>query len=163
MIVFSIYHSIMPHYIKIQRVLIALLLFCSAFALAAQTTPYDGTYRGTISQLHLKGKSYSNHTAIFVLKSGTLYCDFPKVGKMPGNLVINFPIQVDDATGVLQTASPKAGVMNIFFSKIKLDLVRFDHATIKPDGTLIFDLALKGKYMGMVNFPASFHFEGKRQ
>lgn len=128
---------------------------------------YEGTYNGTMDQIMMNNKTYPDESASFGLKSGVLTCDFPQIGSMPGDIHINLKdVKVNTTSGeVSATPGSLAGTLNIAGTlpiKLYLTDLKDGKISINNDGKteITFTLEVYGKFLGIINYPASVHFTG---
>ena len=60
-----------------------------------------------------KGKTFKDRPATFLIRDNKLYCDFPKIGKMPGKIIIDLPIQIHQDGSITAQPEAVAGVMKM--------------------------------------------------
>lgn len=123
---------------------------------------YDGDYVGVMDSIYMDGKKYDSQNATFTITNNNkLKCNFPKIGKMPGNIVLDLPITISSNGVISAQKGVKAGtlkILHLFPVPLKLD----ELTNAKVDGTLIeFDLKVSGEYNGK-NFPAAIKFKGHK-
>ena len=54
----------------------------------------ETVYQGTMDVINVRGKNYEPREATYIIKDGILYCDFPKIGKMPMGIRIKLKLDV---------------------------------------------------------------------
>lgn len=128
---------------------------------------YEGTYSGTMDNIMMNGKLYESRAATFRIEGGSLKCDFPQVGRMPGTITIDLPVAVDEETGEITAyTGEKAGTLSLpigLVYEFKLDDLR--DAKITDNGgsqQLEFTLDVSARYLFFFNFLASVHFVGTK-
>ena len=127
--------------------------------LAAEGITADGTYKGSMDVIIVKGKNYEPREATYVIEEGMLLCDFPQIGKMPGKIRIELPVEIHEDGTITAEPESQAGLMKMPMGiKIKLRLSVLKDARIEGS-SLSFTLDVYGKFMG-ANFPTSVHFDG---
>ena len=151
--------------------LVLLLSICTIFptsseaadlipsGLTADGFTVDGSYKGTMDVIIVKGKNYEPREATYVIEDGMLLCDFPQIGKMPGKIRIELPVEIHEDGTVTAEPESQAGLMKMPMGiKIKLRLSALKESRLEGN-SLSFTLDLYGKFMG-ANFPTSVHFSG---
>ena len=128
----------------------------------ARVHPQTVRFVGKMDVSMSKGKTFKDRPATFIIKDNHLLCDFPKIGKMPGKIVIDLPIQSCDDGIISAQPDVKAGVMKMPLGfNVKLKLESMKDAKI-CDGSLYFTLTVYGKFMG-VTFPTIISFCGSQR
>ena len=121
----------------------------------------EGVYPGLMDVEMGQGKRYEDRTATYAIKDSRLCCDFPKIGKMPGKIVIDLPVRLTDQGGLTAEKETEAGVMKMPLGiRIKLKLDRLDEARVSGN-KLSFVLVVYGQFMGKT-YPTTIHFTGKK-
>ena len=121
----------------------------------------EGSYRGKMDVTMSKDKTFPGRPATFVLHQGRLTCDFPKIGKMPGKIRIELPVEIDRNGKMTAQRECTAGVMKMPLGfKVKLRLEALENARI-VGRQLSFVLKVYGQAMG-AKFPTTIHFVGQQ-
>ena len=119
----------------------------------------EKSYSGFMDVTMSKGKSFKGRPATFILKENILFCDLPKMGKMPGKIRINLPVTVDSKGNISALPHTQAGVMKMPMGvNFKLKLMSLKSARIDQD-KISFILEVYGKMMG-IKIPTSIFFCG---
>ena len=121
----------------------------------------QGNYSGLMDVEMGKGKIHEGRPATFTIKDSVLFCDFPKIGKMPGKITIELLVKIHKDGQITAEPESVAGVMKMplgFKFKLKLDSLK--EARIDAN-KLSFTLTVYGQSMG-TKFPTTIYFRGER-
>lgn len=123
---------------------------------------YDGNYVGVMDSIYMDSKKYDPQNATFkITNNNKLKCNFPKIGKMPGNIVLDLPITISSDGVISAQKGEVAGSLLILHAlSIDLKLDALENAKI-VGSSIEFDLKVSGEYLGK-NFPAAIHFKGNK-
>ena len=124
------------------------------------STSYEGHYTGLMDVEMGKGKKHDGRPATFVLKKGSLFCDFPKIGKMPGKITIDLPIEVNSDGTIHAKPEAEAGFLKMPLGmKFTLKLETISEAKVMNQ-ELHFVMTVYGQFMGSKR-PTTISFSGK--
>ena len=156
----------------IRYIFTLLLLFTTLSSVSASALPFaetsaierkvsfDAPYIGAMDVTMGKGKTFAGRKATYILRDGVLLCDFPKVGKMPGKILIELPVEVAEDGRITAQPGAIAGAMKLPLGiKVKLKLISLDQARI-VGRQLSFVLQVYGQFMG-ASFPTTVSFSGR--
>ena len=121
---------------------------------------YEGIYGGVMDVEMGKGKKYEERPATFVMRHDTLFCDFPKMGKMPGKITIELPIKVLEDGSISAQMESEAGTMRMPMGmKFKLKLASFEKGKVEHL-SLQFVMTVYGQFLG-TKYPTTISFNCK--
>lgn len=134
-----------------------------SFVCAQNLNEYIGTYAGTLQDIEMNNKTgYPNQDMSFKITSkGHLVGEIGNIGKMPGTITIDLPINIDD-NGTLTAKANVAGTLNFDLggeSSLVLDAKKGGfQGNIDSYKKMIFTLHVRGSMVGIPVFPASVTF-----
>lgn len=147
----------------VQHRLLLVLFFLLGTIAISNAQQHEGSYVGKIKELKLRGKTYPVSAASFRLRNDSLYCRLPKIGKMPGQIILHFPVHIDSLSGQITSKAKIFGRLYLPVSSLRLKADDFSEGQLSPGGIMRFKLSLHSQLLGIFNFPVSFYFEGKKE
>lgn len=156
---------------KIFTIVFVSICFLAPVSLFSQTTngqteisihlPNEGDYVGSMDVEMGMGKKYEKRSATFSIQDSRLCCDFPKIGKMPGKITIELPIQMQQDGSIYAELESVAGVMKMPMGmRFKLKLETLKNAMI-VNQELSFVMTVYGQFMG-TKYPTTISFHGNK-